>query len=52
MSLLEKQVTASLNENALNKRLVNNSYKAVVDANKFKETSRKPQKIIYGKFKS
>ena len=49
MSLLEKQVTASLNENALNKRLVNNSYKAVVDANKFKETSRKPQKIIYGK---
>lgn len=49
MSLLEKQVAASLNENALNKRLVNNSYKAVVDANKFKETSRKPQKIIYGK---
>jgi hypothetical protein len=49
MNLLEKQVAASLNENALNKRLVNNAYKAVVDANKFKDTSRKPQKIVYGK---
>lgn len=49
MSLLEKQVASSLNENALNKRLVDNSYKAVVDANRFKETSRRPQKIIYGK---
>ena len=49
MNLLEKQVATSLNENALNKRLVNNSYKAVVDANKFKDTSRKSRKTVYGK---
>ena len=49
MSLLERQVAASAKENAINKKLVQNAYKAVVDAKKFKETSRQPQKIVYGK---
>ena len=49
MSLLERQVAASAKENAINKKLVQNAYKAVVEAKKFKETSRQPQKIVYGK---
>jgi hypothetical protein len=49
MSLIERQVAASAKENAINKKLVQNAYKAVVEAKKFKETSRQPQKIVYGK---
>ncbi len=49
MSLIERQVAASEKENAINKKLVQNAYKATIDAQKFKETSRQPQKIVYGK---
>lgn len=49
MSLLERQVSASINENAKNKRVIDNANKAVLNAKKFKETSRQPQKIVYGK---
>ena len=48
MSLIERQVAASAKENAINKRVVQNAYKAVVEAKKFKET-RQPRKVVYGK---
>ena len=44
MSLLERQVLASLAENALNRKVVDNSYKAVINAKKFRETSREHPK--------
>ena len=49
MSLLERQVSASLTENALNKKMIENSYKAVVNSKMFKETSRRPKKVVYEK---
>jgi len=49
MSLLERQVSASLEENAQNKRVIDNSYKAILNAKNFKETSRRPKKVIYEK---
>ena len=48
MSLIERQVAASAKENAINKKVVQNAYKAVVEAKKFKET-RQPRKVVYGK---
>jgi hypothetical protein len=48
MSLIERQVEASQKENAMNKRLIDNSYKAVMQAKKIKETSRSSPKVVYG----
>ncbi len=39
MSLIERQVEATQKENAINKRLIDNSYKAIMQAKKIKETS-------------
>jgi len=50
MSLLDKIVSSSQNENLINKRLGEYSYDATIKAKKIKkETSRKSQPIIYGK---
>jgi hypothetical protein len=50
MSLLDKIVSSSQNENLINKRLGGYSYDATIKAKKIKkETSRKSQPIIYGK---
>ena len=48
MSLIERQVEAAQKENAINKRLTDNSYKAVKAAKKIKPTSRGSPKVVYG----
>ena len=48
MSLIERQVEATQKENAINKRLIDNSYKAVMQAKKIKPTSRSSPKVVYG----
>ena len=48
MSLIERQVEAAQKENAINKRLTDNSYKAVKAAKKIKPISRGSPKVVYG----
>ncbi len=49
MTLLNKLVSSSLNENKINKRLNNYAYKANIEAKKINSDIRKPKQSIHGK---